>query len=223
MATTTDAARASDATVRPDAVVAALRGRILDLSLAPGAAVTEALVATEFDVARPTARIAIDRLVAEGLLVREPHHAARVRRLDRADIADLFAARAAIEAAAVELLAASAEVPGAARAAHTALEALDPDASYAPADIAFHRALVQGSPSTRLPKLHELLMGEIELAIAQVEAHRLRSVTEVAAEHGRILDAVEAGDSDLAGRLARAHILASRDRLIAHYDDTHGK
>lgn len=213
----------TDATVRPDAVVAALRGLILDATIAPGTAVTEALVSERFDVARPTARIAIDRLVAEGLLVREPHHAARVRKLERDDIADLFASRAAIEAAAVELLAASAEVPSIARDAHDALRALDADASYAPADIAFHRALVQGSPSTRLPKLHELLMGEIELAIAQVEAHRLRSVTEVAAEHGRILDAVDAGDAALAGHLTRAHILASRDRLLAHYDDTHGK
>ena len=209
--------------MRPDAVVAALRDRILDLTLAPGSAITEALVAGSFDVARPTARIAIDRLVAEGLLVREPHHAARVRKLERADIADLFAARAAIEAAAVELLAASAEVPAIARGAHDELSSLDADASYAPADIAFHRALVQGSPSTRLPKLHELLMGEIELAIAQVEAHRLRSVTEVAAEHGRILDAIAAGDSGLAGQLARAHILASRDRLLAHYDSTSGR
>jgi len=213
----------TDATVRPDAVVAALRSGILAGELAPASAVTEALVATRFDVARPTARIAIDRLVAEGLLVREPHHAARVRKLERDDIADLFAARAAIETAAVELLAASAEVPAVARHAHDALGALDPDASYAPADIAFHRALVQGSPSSRLPKLHDLLMGEIELAIAQVEAHRLRSVTEVAAEHGRILDAVEAGDTALAGHLTRAHILSSRDRLLAHYDDTHGR
>src|SRR5690349_13852139 len=155
----TSATTSTDAMVRPDAVVASLRSAILAGDPAPASAVTEALVASIFDVARPTARIAIDRLVAEGLLVREPHHAARVRTLDRDDIADLFASRAAIEAAAVELLAASGEVPTIARDAHAALEALDADASYAPADIAFHRALVQGSPSTRLPKLHELLMG----------------------------------------------------------------
>ena len=183
----------TDATVRPDAVVAALRAASSTLTLAPGIRRHRGARRRTFDVARPTARIAIDRLVAEGLLVREPHHAARVRKLERADIADLFAARAAIEAAAVELLAASGEVPAIARDAHDDLSALDADASYAPADIAFHRALVQGSPSTRLPKLHELLMGEIELAIAQVEAHRLRSVTEVAAEHGRILDADRRG------------------------------
>jgi len=207
------------APVRPDAVVASLRSAILTGVLAPGDAVTEALVADTFHVARPTARIAIDKLVAEGILAREPHHAARVRRLDRDDLADLFAARAAVESAAVELLAGTSAVPDAASAAHAQLLALEADASYWAIDIAFHRALVDGSPSARLPRLHAQLMGEIELAIAQVDAHRLRSTREVAAEHGRILDAVAAGDTALAEHLTRAHILASRDRLLAHYDN----
>jgi DNA-binding GntR family transcriptional regulator len=207
-----------DAAMRPDAVVASLRDAILTGVLPPGDAVTEALVSESYRVARPTARIAIDRLVADGLLEREPHHAARVRRLGRDDLVDLFAARAAVESAAVELLAATAAVPDAASAAHERLSALDADASYWAIDIAFHRALVQGSPSTRLPRLHDQLMGEIELAIAQVDAHRLRSTREVVAEHGRILDAVAAGDTALAEHLTRSHILASRDRLLAHYD-----
>jgi DNA-binding FadR family transcriptional regulator len=118
----------------------------------------------------------------------------------------------------VELLAGTSTVPDAASAAHAQLAALEADASYWAIDIAFHRALVDGSPSTRLPRLHAQLMGEIELAIAQVDAHRLRSTREVAAEHGRILDAVAAGDAALAEHLTRAHILASRDRLLAHYD-----
>jgi DNA-binding GntR family transcriptional regulator len=207
-----------DAAMRPDAVVASLRDAILTGVLPPGDAVTEALVSESYRVARPTARIAIDRLVADGLLEREPHHAARVRRLGRDDLVDLFAARAAVESAAVELLAGTAAVPDAASAAHERLSALDADASYWAIDIAFHRALVQGSPSTRLPRLHDQLMGEIELAIAQVDAHRLRSTREVVAEHGRILDAVAAGDTALAEHLTRSHILASRDRLLAHFD-----
>ncbi|MFT4029347.1 MAG: GntR family transcriptional regulator [Protaetiibacter sp.] len=215
MGTPTDAATAA---VRPDAVVASLRTAILAGAIAPGEAVTEALVSEGFGVARPTARIAIDRLVTDGLLERTPHHAARVRRLGRDDIADLFAARAAVESAAVELLAGTARVPDAASAAHQSLLALDADASYWAIDLAFHRALVRGAPSTRLPRLHDQLMGEIEFALAQVDAHRLRSTREVATEHGRILDAVAAGDATLAERLTRSHILSSRDRLLAHLD-----
>lgn len=187
-----------------DSVVASLRSEILATSLAPGKAVTEALVASTYDVARPTARTAIDRLVDEGLLVREPHHAARVRRLSRDDIDDLFVARAAIEAAAVELLAATATVPA--------------EAVAADGDFAFHQALVRSTGSTRLPGLHDLLMGEIQLGIAQIETHRLRTPTEIATEHAGILDAIAAGDVELAGRLTRSHVLASRDRLVAHHE-----
>ena len=212
---------AADAAVRPHAVVAALREEVLSLALTPGTAVTEAFVARTYDVARPTARIAIDRLVAEGLLVREPHHAAEVRRLDRDDIDDLFVARAAIEVAAVELLATSGVVPDEADVAHRELLGLPADAPYAPSDITFHQSLVRGTRSSRLPRLHDLLMGEIELGIAQVEAHRLRSVAEVGAEHQGILAAITAGDVALATDLTRAHVLASRDLLVAHYDTQH--
>lgn len=214
---------ASGAAVLPDAVVASLRAAILAGEPAPGAAVTEAFVSERFGVARPTARIAIDRLVTDGLLTREPHHAARVPRLDGEDLADLFAARAAVESAAVGLLASTGKVPDAASAAHDALRALGPEASYSAADIAFHRSLVDGSPSARLPRLHAQLMGEIELAIAQVDAQRLRTTHEVVAEHGGILEAVAARDAERAERLTRAHILASRDRLLAHLDTLHGR
>jgi DNA-binding GntR family transcriptional regulator len=206
-----------------DTAVTALRGAILSRELAPGSAVTEAHVSASYAVARPTARIAIDRLVADGLLTREPHHAARVRRLGRDDIDDLFVSRAAIEGAAVELLAAASTVPDEAAAAHRDLLEVPADGSYAARDLLFHRALVRGTSSTRLPRLHDLLMGEIELGIAQVEAHGLRSATEVAAEHRSILDSIAAGEVETAGRLARAHVLASRDRLIDHYDSTHGR
>lgn len=209
--------------VAPDAVVSALRGAILSRELSPGTAVTEAHVSSTYAVARPTARIAIDRLVADGLLVREPHHAAKVRRLGRDDIEDLFISRAAIEAAAVELLATTSTVPVEASDANRELLALPADASYAARDLTFHRALVHGTTSTRLPRLHDLLMGEIELGIAQVEAYGLRTVDEVAADHRSILEAIAAGDVEGAGRLARAHVLASRDRLVAHYDSTHRK
>lgn len=204
--------------VLPDAVLVALRAAVLDGTIAPGEAVTEAFVSRSFGVARPTARIAIDRLVAAGVLAREPHHSARVRELGDADVIDLFAARTAIESAAAEQLAAHATVPPAALAAHAQFQALADGASYLAADIAFHRALVHGSGSARLPKLHDLLMGEVELAISQIAARGLRTAHEVAPEHAAILDAISAGDAELAARLTRTHIHSSRDRLLAHLE-----
>jgi DNA-binding GntR family transcriptional regulator len=161
-------------------------------------------------VARQTAKVAIERLVSEGLLRREMHKAARVPELNRDDIVDLFDNRAIIESAAVARLT---SIPAEALAAHRALTASSSE--FAAQDIAFHRALVAGQPSSRLARMHAILMGEIELCIGQVQAAGLFTATEVAAQHQSILDAIVSGDSELAARLTSDHIVGSRDRLLS--------
>jgi DNA-binding GntR family transcriptional regulator len=211
------------ATPLPGAIYDELRARILSLSEAAGSTITESAVALRFGVARPTAKLAIERLVAEGLLRRESHRAARVPDLTRDDIADLFDSRAIVEGSAVGRLASEGAIPAAALDAHRQLRSLDDSGSFAALDIEFHRGLVAGQSSPRLARMHSLLMGEIELAIAQVQANHLFTATEVAGQHQRILDAVTAGDTELAEKLTREHITDSRDRLVAHLDNTDRK
>ncbi|HEX3678385.1 MAG TPA: GntR family transcriptional regulator [Galbitalea sp.] len=205
--------------VLPDTIYEELRGGILAQVEAPGTTLTESAIALRFGVSRPTAKMAIERLVTEGLLRRESHAAARVPELSRGDIVDLFENRAIVEGAALARLAARGTIPAEALAAHRALQAgAVSDAPYAVLDIAFHRALVTGQSSSRLIRMHSLLMGEIELCIGQVQANHLRTAADVAAEHQGILDAVTVGDSELAERLTREHIDQSRERLLAHVD-----
>ena len=66
-------------------------------------------------------------------------------------------------------------------------------------------------------------MGEIELCTGQVQAHRLLALDDVVAQHQGILDAVAAGDPELAGQLTRAHIEGARDRLLARFDSHHAE
>ncbi len=203
----------------PDAIYDELRSRILAQTDAPGTAFTESAIALRFGVARPTAKMAIERLVAEGLLRRETHSAARIPALSRADVVDLFENRAIVEGAALARLAASGTIPAEALAAHRALQAgADGDEPFASLDIAFHRALVTGQSSPRLIRMHSLLMGEIELCIGQVQANHLRTASDVSVQHQGILDAVTVGDSALAERLTREHINESRERLLEHLD-----
>jgi len=211
----------------PDAVYEALRESILSQREAPGSAVTEQAIADRFGVARPTAKAALERLVAEGLLRRTAHKTARVPELTRDDIVDLYSSRAVVEEAALRTLAADGVVPIAAIAAQRMLVDAAADATplgdaapLARADIAFHRALVEAQRSPRLARLHALLMGEIELCTGQVQAHRLLALNDVIAQHQGILDAVTAGDPERAGLLTRAHIEGARDRLLARYDHT---
>ena len=197
----------------PQAVYEELRSSIIRQELEPGDLVTEALVAARFGISRPTAKAAIERLVTEGILRREAHRAARVPRLSDDDIRDLYDNRAIVEGHAVRALAASGSVPADAIAAQRALVASADD--FADHDIAFHRALVAGQPSSRLTKMHELLLGEIELCIGQVQAGHLLDADAVARQHQDILDAVTAGDIDLAVARTRDHIQTSRDSLLA--------
>lgn len=201
--------------VVPVSMHGALRDAILDGELPPGTAVTEAAVATRYAVARPTARLAIERLVGEGLLRRAPHQAARVPALGAADIADIFDARALVEQAAIERLARGGSLPAQALEAHRRLLAIVDSAPFARIDATFHRSLVAGQPNARLARMHELLMGEIELCIAQVQAEGVLTPAEISAQHQAILDAIIAGDAPRAGQLARDHIHGARDRLLA--------
>jgi DNA-binding GntR family transcriptional regulator len=209
----------SISTALPSAIYDDLRERILSQADPTGTTFTESAVALQFGVARPTAKMAIEKLVAEGLLRREAHQAARVPALSRDDIVDLFENRAIIEGAAIARLATEGTIPADALAAHRAL-ASSTNAS-APLDIQFHRALVTGQSSPRLIRMHSLLMGEIELCIGQVLANQLRSAQDVVAQHQGILDAITAGDSVLAERLTREHIAQSEARLLEHFDGAH--
>ncbi|HWK19473.1 MAG TPA: GntR family transcriptional regulator [Microbacteriaceae bacterium] len=206
---------AEENAVLPGTLHVALRDAVLDRELPPGTAVTESAVASRYGVARPTARLAIERLVAEGLLARAPHQSARVPVLSAQDIADIFDSRALVEQAAIERLARAGSIPAEALAAHRELLAIDDRAPFARLDATFHRSLVAGQPNARLARMHGLLMGEIELCIAQVQAERVLTPVEIGAQHQAILDAVTAGDATLAGRLARDHIHGARDRLLA--------
>lgn len=200
------------ASVLPETIYEQLRALIVAQTYGPGASITESAVALRFGVARPTAKMAIERLVTEGLLRRELHQSARVPQLDAHDITDLFDNRAVVESAAVAALTV---VPAAAMTAHRALLASNDD--FAQNDIAFHRALVAGQPSPRLARMHALLMGEIELCIGQVQAAHLLTAAQVGEQHQGILNAITAGDSAAAARLTREHIAGSRDRLLSHH------
>ena len=208
--------------VLPDTIYDSLRRGIVDQSHAPGSMITESLVASLFGVARPTARLSIERLVGEGLLRRENHRAARVPELDRADIIDIFDNRSIIETEAAAALARLGSVPLPAVRAHDALlHDVETNAPFAANDTAFHRFLVEGQPSPRLARLHSLLMGEVELCIGQIQADQLRQPETVAREHQAILDAIVGRDPTEAARLTRDHIRSSRDALVARWDAGH--
>ena len=94
-----------------EAVHQAIRGRILVGAVTPGSTVTELAVATEFGVARVTAKAAVERLVQDGLLRRTANKSARVPVASADDVLDAYFGRRLLEGSAIQQLAEQGRVP----------------------------------------------------------------------------------------------------------------
>lgn len=201
-----------------EALAESLRRSILSGELLGGSAVTEKDVAQRYDVARPTARAAIERLLTTGLLHRTRHKSARVPALTATDIRDVYFARTCLEsAAAYELSTGDGAPPGAQVAIKDLRHAAnDEDIAIVEADLRFHTLLVDAVGSVRLTRMHVALMGEMQLSMAQVRAHKLLEPDVIAADHQRIIDAVTNRDPGKATSAVVDHLERACAVLTRH-------
>lgn len=132
-----------------------LRARILAGEFPPRAKVTESGLASEYGVARPTVRSAIDILVGEGLLVRSPFAALRVPSLPLSERDELVALlRFAEDQALARIRASAPDIRELRRAASGSLHG-------------FLATLVRVSGSARLELIHRRTTFELLLLTQQ--------------------------------------------------------
>lgn len=206
-----------------DALYEAVRLRIINGEIASGEKLTEARIAAEYNVARPTARAGLERLTAAGLLRRTAHKTAVVPTFGIDELEDIFMARLAVERAAVTHLAADRTVPGAAVRAQDAIEIAAEQMRFpdqVAADIAFHAALVEAAGSSRLSKMHALIMDEVHLTMGQFQAHRVADPSNITREHAEILAAIDTADVDAAATALFTHLDNARKRLVQQAQTT---
>jgi len=204
-----------------DALVAALRRRILDGDLSAGARLPEQELTAAYGVARHTVRAALRALAHEGLIRIEPHRGARVAAPAPEDLRGLGELRTALEVEAARLALARhggrlpEEVHAAARALRAAAAEAAGFAAVSEAHEALHHAVVRAGRSPRLTAAHAGLGGEVRLFLVQLRP--AWDLGAVADEHDRLLTDLEgqAGPEAL-----RAHIAASTDALVAHLDSS---
>lgn len=203
-----------------DAVTAQLRGRILSGEIRSGAPITEAAVSQSFGVARPSAKAAIEQLVASGLLVRTAHRSARVVGIDPATVRDVYRTRARLESAALRELATRRAVPKAALDANAEILAMPagPDPATVDPDLRFHTALIDALESERTARMYRSVLDEVRLCMAQVQGRRLLDASEIAAQHTEILAAVASGEGKRAADLLDAHLSSAEERLVEALD-----
>lgn len=192
-----------------------VRERILDGSLPPDAPVTEAWVSEAFGIARPSAKAAIEQLVSSGLLVRTAHRSARVAAIDGEMVRDIYRTRARLESSALRELADSRCVPAEAVAANEEIAGMPPgpDPATVEPDMRFHTALIDAIASERTARMYRTLVDEVRLCMTQVQGRRLLDAHTIASQHAAILDAVRAGDAELAARRLQQHLDSAAQRL----------
>lgn len=199
-----------------DAVTQRLRTAILNGEIAAGTALTEARVSAMFGVARPSAKAAIEQLVASGLLDRTAHRTARVVSIDADMVRDVYRTRTRLESAALRELAARRIVPKTATEANAEILVLPPgpNAASVDPDLRFHTALIDGIASERTSRMYRSVLDEVRLCMAQVQGRRLLDARDLAAQHTEMLVALAAGDGERAAVLLAAHLGSAEERLV---------
>lgn len=199
-----------------EAVTARLRERVLGGELRSGTPLTEAFVSEEYAVARPSAKAAIEQLVATGLLERTAHRSARVAVIDPDAVRDVYRTRARIESAALRELASSRTVPAEAVSANAEILAMPagPDPATVDPDLRFHTALIDALGSERTARMYRSVLDEARMCMAQVQGRRLLDAAIIATQHAEILAALAAGESDRATSVLELHLSSARERLV---------
>ena len=201
-------------------VADALRTRIIEGELLPGAKLSQERVQDALGVSRGTLREALQVLVRERLLVHELSRGVFVRRLSLADVADLYAVRRVVECAALRSV--TAMTPDGLRRLRAAIEDGQAAAAAgrwdlgAAARIRFHEGLVALAGSPRLDALVSGVLAEFRLAYGLMHDPQAFHVRFLGL-HEDIARAVSDGDLERAAVLLEDYLREAERQVVAHY------
>lgn len=198
-----------------DAVYHALTNDILSMAFPPGAKITETALCERYGISRNTLREGVSLLLAHGLLVKIPNKGIFVRKLELCDVQEIFRLRQLLELEAVRCIMESENIPIELVQMVNAIESNSAEADWErclEADIQFHSALVKSANSPRLERLYDAIFAEVKLCVFQS-----RFVAQFnpygAAQHRKLLAAMESGDLKAAQAVLTAHI----DNALENY------
>ncbi|MFI2810061.1 GntR family transcriptional regulator [Microbulbifer sp. JSM ZJ756] len=203
-----------------DRLYETLRAEIVEGRIAAGSKISEPELARRFEASRGSLREALMRLEALGLLERRVNVGARVVDLSERGLLELYDVREALEGMACRLAATQrtdADLAELRRMLehHEQQEELRAGTAYfqPEGDFDFHFRIVQASRNDLLIDTlcnrlyYRVRMYRYQLGMASPRAQRAFR------EHSHIIEAIEAGDGDLAELLMRRHIRASRQNI----------
>lgn len=191
-------------------VVARLRDKLIEGVMPPGSRVPEKDLCAEFGISRTPLREALKVLAAEGYVVLLPNRGARVAKMTRNDLEELFAVCGGMEALAGELAckhATDAEISEI-KALHDQMAqyyAARDLAGYYPLNRAIHEAIVRATHNSVLITMYENVSARIRRArfVAPMPPDHWQLAM---AEHEAILNALQRRDAAVLSSILKTHL-----------------
>jgi DNA-binding GntR family transcriptional regulator len=201
-----------------------LRDRIVTLRLAPGTVLREDELMRELEVGRTPLREAVKRLALENLVAVQPRRGTFVTDVETADIVNITAVRAELEAYAAEL--AAQRLDGDHRAAADALlhevdELSEPgDQDWLMRfDERIHRFIWEAAGNPYLSETLERYFTH-SLRIWYLVLDRLPGLGHAVHDQTHLLEALLAGEAERARAIMREHVLDFERELLAAFTRT---
>lgn len=215
-----DVSRSARAAMLRGSIFLQLRDDILKGRYEPGENLVELKLAAQYGVSRTPVREALRQLELEGLVKYLPNRGVAVEGITTEDVKDIFAIREHLESLVANWAARKAE-PEEVKKMEDTLDlqefytAKDDVEQVTVLDTEFHRLLLEASRSKSL----RYALGSM---LDYVEQARLRSlhvpgrIHDSIGEHRAILEAVAAGNAELAGERMAEHMRRARENVLQH-------
>jgi DNA-binding GntR family transcriptional regulator len=209
-----------------------LHDKIIAGKVGPGDWLRQEDIATQLGVSMTPVREALDLLVSVGLAERVPYRGVRVPQPSSEEIAEAYALRLLLEAAGARAAALKrASSPHGEQAQVDELKrilsrmkgllSLNDMSMLRQLSRQFHRSVVAIGKNTTLDKLYEMVMNSFPDWMLYEYLFRHTDLLESSLsdeyqEHMALVEAIEAGDANLAERMAIAHIRQLGEDLVTY-------
>lgn len=190
-----------------DAVVEQLKDGIIQGDMAPGERITEMELSAALGIGRSTVRTALLELEKDELVVRKPYSAWAVSDITETKVREIYSLRGALEELAIGLAVDKIGAPEKAKL-DEAFSQLDkaqrgePGVDRTHADLNFHRTIVRLSGHSKLIKIYESLLLQVEWIYRWSERRKPSSI-ELVEWHRPIYEGLLNGDANAASQTTR--------------------
>jgi len=201
-----------------DVIFNTLRDAIVSGELKPGERLMEVTLAEKMGVSRTPVREAVRRLEMEGLVTMTPRKGTHVAELSVKDIMDVLEVRAALDKLATELAAKRAKPENIKQLENIHKQYIaclqkENITGAIKKDVEFHEVIYTAAGNSKLTNV----AGDLREQIYRFRVLYMKDFSnaeEVLKEHQSILKALQEGNWELAGKLAKEHIVHQQETII---------